>query len=835
MNRIVAALRHHWQFFLFVPLLVIVMTWPLAIYVFDTSAQWMPSNNLDQGLKLWDAWYGGRMLAGAAQFYFTDLLFFPDGMSLVFHNFSIPHMLLQLLAQLLLPVTNAYCLSFLLVIFANAAASYLYIFYLFRDRWISMFGSVVFGLSVFVNKHPMHPDLNVVAAIPLVMYCMQRALSERRRRWILLAGVLVGLTAFTSMYTLVCLAITVGVFLMFKLPKYWNARGFWTSILLLLVVSGAICAPRVYPMMRESAALDEALGKGGGQERGSDLLDLFLHPENIVTENILASLLREPVPGLRTDGYLGYVTLLLAAIGLVKSRPRGQSLLWLAVFLIFLVLKLGPALTINGHTYDHILLPKHYLNILFPAAFKAFWITAYFHIGMLLPLAILAALGLRTLRTVFPARIFQFFVLACLALNLIETIEPPDAFAIPAPWLDHIAWLRTEERQEDIRLINVPFGRGPSKRYALLQVFSGYPYAEGLAARTPSAAYAYIRENLILDAWRNEEGVLCLPFNEGAFDHALDQLLADGFSHAVFHNDVIRTIRFANYSVMSIEPAFENQYARVYRLRDLRGACDEFALFSPSVLPQLAAIMSPAAIASDLDASDLRDPAKDSADLDNDALASSSTGAQPLALKLAADGIVLGAPISLANATDRDQLLPDDGIAVIAFYPAHAEARLVKTAASRLASELKSCGRIEKPAAAIEVFTRAELPCALLISGDPLAVSFENGVFLSNVLLKTDGEGLETFLLWNKLPEDAHGVSIQLFDQDGLKLAGSDFTIRHDSLSSRRLDISSLERGDYTVKLILYDFETRASVAGVAVNMQSRFERELEIGSITID
>lgn len=836
MNRIATGLRQHWPFFLFVPLLIIVLTWPIAINTVDTNAMWMPSENLDQGLKLWDAWYGGRMLAGTEQFYFTELLFFPNGMSLVFHNFSMPHVFLQLLAQQFLPATNAYSLSFLLVIFANAAASYVYIFYLFRDRWLGMFGSVVFGLSVFVLKHPMHPDLNIVAAIPLVMYCMQRALSEGRHQWMLLAGLLVGFTAFTSMYTLVCLAITAGIFLLFKLPNSWNVREFWTGILLLLVISGSISALRVYPMMRDSGQLDEALGKGGGQEHGSDLLDLFVHPENVVTEFVFASVLREPVPDVRIDGYLGYVSLLLVAIGLAKSAPRRQSLLWIVIFLTFVILKLGSSPIVNGHTFDNILLPKHYLNALFPAAFKAFWVTAYFHIGILLPLAILATLGLRTLRSAFPAKLSRFVVVACLALNLIEIIEPPDAFAFPAQRLDHIAWLRTEDRQEEIRLINLPFGRGPSKRNAFLQVFSGYPYAEGLAARTPSAAYAYIRQNSILAAWRNEMGILCLPFNEGAFRQSLDQLLADGFSHAVFHKDVIRPIRYANYSVMSVEPAYEDQYARVYRLRDLPGACEDSALVGSNALPQLAAMMSPSAMAGDPDTWDGSDPPDEEASLDNDVLGSSAAVAQPLALKLFADGMVLRAPISLANVADDDRLLPDDAIVLIAFYPVHAEKDLIETAASRLARKLKSCGRIEKPGAAVtEYFTRAEVPCALLLSDDQLAVSYENGVSLANVLLNDEGEQLETFLLWNKLPEDAHGVSIQLFDQDGEKVAGNDFTIRHDSLSRHLLDLSPLDPGDYTLKLILYHYETRASVAGIVVNAQSRFERELEIGSVTID
>ena len=816
MKRIAASIRHHWLFFFIVPLLIIIMTWPAARFTVDASALWTPSNDLDLGMKFWDAFYGGKILAGEAQLYFTDFLFYPKGLSLVYHNYSLPHMLLLLAAQLFLPATKAYNLCFMLIIFANAAASYVYLLYLFRDRRLATFGSVIFGLSVFVIEHPVHSDLNIVVALPLVMYCMERGLEERRYRWMVLAGLLTGFTAFTGLYIFVCLLITVGVYTIYRLPALWRTRAFWVSMLLLLAVAGSISSLRVYPMLRESAQLEEALNKGGGREHGSDLLDSFVHRENVISEHVFANLLRRPVPPVREDGYLGYVTLFLAAIGLFMSKPRRGALFWFALFLIFLLLKLGPALTVNGHTYTDILLPKHYLNILFPTVFKAFWITAYFHVGILLPLTILAALGLKRLLSGFPAKTGAFFVLACLALNLLETIEPPDSYIVPEQQLRHIDWLRSEERQDAIRLIKLPFGRGPSKRYAFFQSIHGYPQAEGLAARTPSAAYEYISGNLLLDAWRNERGILCLPFNQGAFQHALNQLLADGFSHIVFYNDVIRKIRFANYSVISLEPAYEDSFARVYRLPALRGACQESALLRSTVWSQLASMMSPSNITSQSEAS--------------------SAGSPPLALALAADGMALGEPVSLAKDADPDLLLPPEGIVLLVYYRDRPGGDQAARSAAQLLGRYKSCAsQGSKDAAYIEYFSRPQIPCDLLFGDEPLAVSYDNGVVLANASLRIDGDALSTALLWNTLPTVSHGASIQLFDAAGEKSAGGDFTIRHHSLSTHRLDLSTLEPGEYSVKLILYNFETRASVGGALISGGSRVERALEIGVITVD
>ena len=57
-------------------------------------------------MLFWDAWYLKLLIAGQADFYFTDLLFHPHGVSLVFHNFSLPHMMLFAGLQTFMPVAQ---------------------------------------------------------------------------------------------------------------------------------------------------------------------------------------------------------------------------------------------------------------------------------------------------------------------------------------------------------------------------------------------------------------------------------------------------------------------------------------------------------------------------------------------------------------------------------------------------------------------------------------------------------------------------------------------------------------------------------------------------------
>ena len=121
-------------------------------------------------MKFWDAWYFKSLIAGQADFYFTDLLFYPDGLSLVYHNFNVPHMVVFGGLQAVMPTSNAFNLTYLLIIFSTALSAYVYLCYLLKDKWISLFGAVVLGLSGYVVGRASQPDVSWIATLPLALY-----------------------------------------------------------------------------------------------------------------------------------------------------------------------------------------------------------------------------------------------------------------------------------------------------------------------------------------------------------------------------------------------------------------------------------------------------------------------------------------------------------------------------------------------------------------------------------------------------------------------------------------------------------------------------------------
>ena len=179
MTKLFSTLRKHLHFIIIVPLIIIVLTWPTFLHVFETETFWLPTGRNDIFNLFWDAWYAKLVAFEDADFFYTDRLFYPNGVSLAYHNFSLPHMIVFGGLRIVMPAANAFNLTYLLLVFATVSSAYVYLRYLFRDKWISVFGAIVFGTSSFVLSRPATPHISFIAAIPLSLYFFHRAILER--------------------------------------------------------------------------------------------------------------------------------------------------------------------------------------------------------------------------------------------------------------------------------------------------------------------------------------------------------------------------------------------------------------------------------------------------------------------------------------------------------------------------------------------------------------------------------------------------------------------------------------------------------------------------------
>ena len=86
--------------------------------------------------------------------------------------------------------------------------------------------------------------------------------------------------------------------------------------------------------------------------------------------------------------------------------------------------------------------------------------------------------------------------------------------------------------------------------------------------------------------------------------------------------------------------------------------------------------------------------------------------------------------------------------------------------------------------------------------------------------------------MWTTLPREPHAFSIQVFDTDDNRALGKDNVIGLEPTAHHVIDISSLDSGDYVLKMIVYNFDTGISVSGTAARSGLNFTRELEFARI---
>ncbi|MDE2637349.1 MAG: hypothetical protein OXI30_13380, partial [Chloroflexota bacterium] len=115
-----------------------------------------------------------------------------------------------------------------------------------------------------------------------------------------------------------------------------------------------------------------------------------------------------------------------------------------------------------------------------------------------------------------------------------------------------------------------------------------------------------------------------------------------------------------------------------------------------------------------------------------------------------------------------------------------------------------------------------------------LEVQYDSGVRLHNISHVARDEMLHFYTAWTNNAPKHYSFSLQFFDESGRKTLQYDSVIDRDLLSTHKIDASSLPAGAYSVKLIVYDFETQISQGGLVTGGGQRFERELEVARIEL-
>lgn len=546
-------------------LATLVMTYPLVARL---GGNLMPVGG-DTSMKLWDVWWFERMLATGQPFYFTRELFHPIGLDISFHPISWTTTAVIWLLEPLMGVFSAYKVMILVAVFSSAYAAYLLALWLTRSRVAAWFGGAVYSFSPYhLGDLRGHPDLTQLAFIPLAILCLLIGLRQRRIWMAALGGVLLGLVAWTGLYLFGFAVITLAVLVAYEawVERGWSEKGFWQIVGVFALAASVLLAPRLLPIFSDPASLSYVIeNKFTAYESQADLLSYFVPPpaNSLLTPRLgeLSRMIAGSV-SVYSSPYLGWVALLASLSALFLRKDRKTIWLWAVIAAIFLTLSLGPALRFGSRVYTQVPLPA-WLLINTVEIFRSVR-PILFHIGMLLPLGVLASFGVRSWLERVPAKpaVRVGLVLVLAAVLFTEYWIGP--FSVrplePSPIYEQIA-----NEAGEFAIIDLPMGYSPSKYYLYLQTVHGRPIVEGMSSRMPPNAFDYIENNLLLGLWRAEEHLDCTDFKQASMTEAIDALGADGFKYIFIHEPDA----FADY-FEGVPVTAADETVKVYSFTDLR-------------------------------------------------------------------------------------------------------------------------------------------------------------------------------------------------------------------------------------------------------------------------
>jgi hypothetical protein len=333
---------------------------------FDLSGS-TPGNGYDSPMFVWNEWWFRYALVHGRPLFWTDRIYAPEGLSLVWHT----HTVLSALLVLGLGQIFGFLVAHNLLIFASFVFSGYGTFLVARrEPGVGVAPAFVAGLVfAFCPKKMVHllehPNLLATQYIPLFMWAAMCAVDSKSRshaiRWTSLAALFFAGSLYTEYTFAFFSAIWFAIFFGSRLieRRFGSHEGgwLWTTAISTGIGAVVVAMPLVALMARDAARGEHpGLHNWGAAVFAGDLKGFFLPP---FLHSVVGKTWGYGAPQMESVTTLGNVALLAGVLGLARSW-RDRRFVWIATFVFFLVMSFGSTLTWEGRDL-HIPLPYRVL------------------------------------------------------------------------------------------------------------------------------------------------------------------------------------------------------------------------------------------------------------------------------------------------------------------------------------------------------------------------------------------------------------------------------------------------------------------------------------------
>ena len=314
----------------------------------------------DANLFLWYMWIFKQAIINLKNPFYTDMIFYPNGASLLWSSVSTLNMLISFPLQFIFSTVTIYNLLYLLTFILAGWGAYLLLLHLTKDKLASFIGGCIFA---FTPSHFVHDNQLCYASIqwiPFFMLYFIKLFEKPRVKYAVLSAIFLVFTALSSLYYMVFTLFFILLFLVYKLVKNKKSilnRNYIKCFVLFSLLFSLLLSPLLVPMMLEEinnrtnvSSIDTPV------VHSADLAAFFvpspLHPlfKNAVEpfyERIWTYDGRKFGVRAISTVFLGYFVIFLLIYN-IKAVQFNDKKFWWFICLCFFILTLGPALKIAG-------------------------------------------------------------------------------------------------------------------------------------------------------------------------------------------------------------------------------------------------------------------------------------------------------------------------------------------------------------------------------------------------------------------------------------------------------------------------------------------------------
>ncbi|MBU0647908.1 hypothetical protein KJ855_01895 [Patescibacteria group bacterium] len=339
--------------------LVIVLTWPL-VFQMGSHVPGLGNDSGDGFLFLWDMWWVNKQVMSGGDVFFTDYLFYPNGVNLAYHTLMFGQSMLSILFLKIWSLPVVFNLFYLLSMWLGAVFAYWLAKIVWRGGSGAFVAGLIFGFMPYIFVHSLgHFNLTMIWPIAALAFCSYKIILEKSNWWLLGGGLSLAYILLNDYQYFVFAVIFLVLFLLYfvlVVATKWRKKiitilKFFIVSLVAMVVAMPVVlrTVEVAKVYLPTALLSEVVYWSA--DLFSFVVPHFLHPYLGAIGQDYAS--RFSFSGIESYLFMGFSVLFIFLISFLftfDKKDRVQFLFWWVVAIVFWVLSLGPLLKVGGVT-----------------------------------------------------------------------------------------------------------------------------------------------------------------------------------------------------------------------------------------------------------------------------------------------------------------------------------------------------------------------------------------------------------------------------------------------------------------------------------------------------